>query len=53
MTAAGWVFMILSVGSVTYFFGWCLWKVFTKKETTSQMHGMLDEQVEIEKTDRP
>jgi ABC-type nickel/cobalt efflux system permease component RcnA len=27
MTTAGWVTMIASVGGVTFFFVWCIWRV--------------------------
>jgi hypothetical protein len=29
MTTGGWINLILSVGSVTLLFSWCLYKVFT------------------------
>lgn len=29
MTLGGWITMILSVGSVTVLFIWCLWKVLS------------------------
>lgn len=29
MTAAGWINLVLSIGTVTVLFGWCIWKVLT------------------------
>lgn len=29
LTPAGWITMLLSVGFVTVFFGWCIWRVLT------------------------
>ncbi len=31
MTPGGWLNLILSVGSVTILFGWCIWRVLTAK----------------------
>ncbi len=31
--------MIMSVGSVTLLFGWCLFKVFTTPEESEKLHG--------------
>ncbi len=31
MTFGGWLTFILSAGSVTVLFGWCLWRVITSK----------------------
>jgi hypothetical protein len=39
MTLGGWFVMIVSVGSVTALFFWCLWKVFTTPEETEKLHG--------------
>jgi hypothetical protein len=38
MTTAGWIIMVLSVGSVTLLFVGCLWKVFTTPRR-DQLHG--------------
>jgi len=27
MTPGGWITLILSVGGVTFFFAWCIWRV--------------------------
>jgi hypothetical protein len=37
MTTAGWVTMILSVGGVTLFLGWCVWRVLRGHKPD---HGM-------------
>jgi hypothetical protein len=39
MTPGGWIVMILSVGSVTIFFLWCLWKVLTTPNESEKLHG--------------
>jgi hypothetical protein len=39
MTPGGWIVMILSVGSVTVLFLWCLWKVLSTPEETEKLHG--------------
>lgn len=39
MTPGGWIVMALSVGSVTWLFLWCLWKVFHTPDETEKMHG--------------
>ena len=35
MTPGGWIVMILSVGSVTAVFLWCIWKVLKTPEEKS------------------
>jgi hypothetical protein len=42
MTTAGWIIMLLSVGSVTILFGWCIWRVLFHHPPadTAHMHGM-------------
>jgi len=42
MTAGGWVMMILSVGAVTLFFAWCLYKVLTTPQSTEHIHSPSD-----------
>ncbi len=39
MTQGGWIVMILSVGSVTVVFLWCLWQVLTTPEESEKLHG--------------
>lgn len=39
MTLGGWLVMILSVGSVTALFAWCIWKVVTTPDETEHLHG--------------
>jgi hypothetical protein len=53
MTAGGWISLLLSVGSVTALFIWCVWKVVTTPEESKEMHGFEfetpDEKAEHEK----
>jgi len=53
MTFGGWINMLLSVGSVTVLFGWCVWKVLRTPEETEKIHGFEfetpDEKAEREK----
>jgi hypothetical protein len=39
MTPSGWTVMVLSVGSVTLLFLWCVWKVLTTPDETEKLHG--------------
>ncbi len=39
MTLGGWIIMLLSTGSVTALFLWCLWKVLTTPGETEKLHG--------------
>ena len=39
MTLFGWIIMLLSVGSVYAFFGWCLYKVLSTPGETEHLHG--------------
>lgn len=39
MTAAGFIVMLLSVGSVTLLFGWCVRKVLITPDEAGKMHG--------------
>ncbi|MCX7712724.1 MAG: hypothetical protein N2035_03525 [Chthoniobacterales bacterium] len=43
MTPAGWFVMILSVGSVTAIFLWCLWLVLKTPEEFKHVHGFEQE----------
>ena len=40
MTVGGWTIMLLSVGSVTGLFVWCIFKVLTTPGETERMHGV-------------
>jgi len=44
MQIGGWLMMILSVGTVTCLFGWCLFQVLTlePKDAKKHLHGELD-----------
>lgn len=39
MTTGGWIILILSVGTVTALFSWCIYKVFTTPGETEHIHG--------------
>lgn len=39
MTLGGWINLILSVGSVTALFAWCVYKVLTTPAESDKMHG--------------
>lgn len=39
MTTPGLIVMLLSVGTVVYLFGWCIWKVLTTPHETEKLHG--------------
>ncbi len=39
MTAAGFIVMLLSVGSVTLLFGWCVYKVLSTPNEAGKIHG--------------
>ena len=52
MTPGGWLVMILSVGSVTGVFFWCLWKVLKTPEDSEKLHGLSFETPD-EKSDLP
>ncbi|OYV47859.1 MAG: hypothetical protein B7X06_02485 [Verrucomicrobia bacterium 21-51-4] len=55
MSSAGWCVMVLSVGSATCFFIWCIYKVCTIPNETEKLHGFdpetpdAKERVEFEK----
>jgi hypothetical protein len=42
MTIAGWLIMLLSVGSVTVLFIWCLYRVFARTPDVEKLHGIDD-----------
>lgn len=43
MTTAGWLIMILSVGSVSALLIWCIYKVLSTPEETAHIHGFEQE----------
>jgi len=42
MTAGGWIIMVLSVGGVTTFFGWCVWKVLSTPGSEEHVHDPIE-----------
>ncbi len=40
MTTSGLIVMLLSVGTVTVLFGWCIYKVLTTPRETEKVHGV-------------
>jgi hypothetical protein len=49
MTTAGWIIMLLSVGSVTTLFAWCLYRVVACKPPVEKMHGLNIDTQDIER----
>ncbi|GAB4180452.1 MAG: hypothetical protein Fur0032_21390 [Terrimicrobiaceae bacterium] len=39
MTWGGWLVMLLSVGSVSLLFVWCIWRVLSDPCETGKLHG--------------
>ena len=39
MTTSGLIVMLLSVGTVTVLFAWCVYKVLTTPNETEKVHG--------------
>jgi hypothetical protein len=39
MTQSGWIIMLLSVGSVTVLFVWCLYRVLSYRPPPEKLHG--------------
>ncbi len=42
MTLGGWIAMMLSVGGVTLFFAWCVYKVLSTPGSTERLHSPID-----------
>ena len=42
MTTAGWVIMIVSVGTVVGLLGFCFYRVLSQPSSTEHMHAPLD-----------
>ena len=40
MTTSGLIVMLLSVGTVTVLFGWCIYKVLSTPHETENVHGV-------------
>lgn len=40
MTTAGTLIMLLSVGTVTILFGWCIFKVMTTPDASTHVHAV-------------
>ncbi|MGB0416078.1 MAG: hypothetical protein ACPGKS_04465 [Coraliomargarita sp.] len=43
MTASGWMIMIVSVSSVSFLMGWCIYKVMSTPGETEHIHGFEQE----------
>ena len=42
MNIGGWITMIASVGFVTGFLGWCIYRVVKEPEAPEKLHGQAD-----------
>lgn len=42
MTISGWLFLILSCGSITALVVFCYWRILTTPRAPREMHGPLD-----------
>lgn len=42
MSAGGWIIMLLSVGGMTWFFVWCVYKVLSIPGSETHIHGQVD-----------
>lgn len=51
MNTSGWIIMLLSVGTVSILFAWCIYKVLTTPGETEHIHGFEIETPD-EKEDR-
>lgn len=40
MTTSGFIVMLISVGTVTVLFGWCIWKVLTTPNESEHLHAV-------------
>jgi hypothetical protein len=49
MTLGGWIIMIISVGTVSTLFSWCLYKVLTTPEEKKRIHGFEIETPDVKK----
>jgi hypothetical protein len=48
MTYGGWIMLILSIGSVTSLFVWCIYQVLTIPRETEHVHGFEPETPDME-----
>jgi hypothetical protein len=48
MNLSGLIIMILSVGSATLLFAWCVYKVFTVPEESEHVHGFEQETPDVD-----
>jgi hypothetical protein len=48
MTIGGWIVMIVSISSVTFLFGWCVWKVCTTPGEVDRVHGFEETPPDVE-----
>lgn len=39
MNTGGWIIMLLSVGTVTALFAWCIYRVLKAPDETTRLHG--------------
>ncbi|MFA9479475.1 hypothetical protein ACERK3_14395 [Phycisphaerales bacterium AB-hyl4] len=42
MTAEGWIMMLVSVGGMCAFLGWCVYKVVATPGSTEHLHSQAD-----------
>ena len=42
MTLEGWLMMIIAVGGVSVFLGWCVYKIVSTPEATEHVHSQAD-----------
>jgi hypothetical protein len=53
MTLAGWIIMLLSVGSVSLLLVWCVVKVLTAPDDVEHLHGFEQATPDAESSDDP
>jgi hypothetical protein len=51
MTAAGWLLLIVSCGTITALVGFCYWRILRTPEAGEEMHAPLD--IDTRDTDDP
>jgi hypothetical protein len=49
MSTAGWIILILSVGTFSSLFVWCIWKVMTIPGESEHVHGFEVETPDVSK----
>lgn len=40
MTTGGWIIMIVSITTVTYLMGWCIYKILSTPGEIDRVHGI-------------